>query len=221
MDQKSDINLEIENLLKSKNDLTQKIGVLKTEIKNWENKSNLYTNDIEGISMSHKSEKTYYLIGAILFGLLMIYIIKIPISQIVNPMRIDWLERSTIFSQEPQLSFYLIILLRISIIIISLIVIFIFLNLMRNFISQFIKTEGRMNSVRSLLFLIDKIEVPYYENNVDEELTNKRIIDEQVKLLQENLPPIISPTPSSFDKTEQVPWFNIWAKKSKPSTKTK
>jgi len=216
---KSELSSEINTLNITENDLSKKVAILKDEIRNWENKSNLYTNDIEGISKSHKSEKKYYLIGAAVFGFLMVLTIKIPIDQIQHPMSLEWLENSSIFSKEPQLSFYLLILLRISIIVISLIVIFIFLNLMRNFVSQFIKTEGRMNSVRSLLFLIDKVEAQFFGENeeVDEVSLNKKVINEQLKLLQENLPPIISPIPSSFDKNEQIPWFNFWKKKVLPN----
>lgn len=216
---KLELNNQISSLNEREGSLSKKVAILKEEIRNWENKSNLYTNDIEGISKSHKSEKRYYLLGAAIFGALMVLTIKIPIDQILHPMTLEWLENSPIFSNEPQLSFYLLILLRISIIVISLIIIFIFLNLMRNFVSQFIKTEGRMNSVRSLLFLIDKVEAPFYDEedgDVDEVSINKKVINEQVKLLQDNLPPIISPIPSSFDKNEQIPSFNFWKKKVLP-----
>jgi len=215
IENKNSLKSEIKILNTSKETTSKELNSLKNEIKNWESKSNLYTNDIEGISKSHKSEKIYYLIGAIVFGLLMIFTIKIPIDQIKKPLGITWLEKSTIFANEPQLSFYLLILLRISIIVVSLIIIFIFLNLMKNFVSQFIKTEGRMNSVRSLLFLIEKIETSDYseEDETNIYAINKKIINEQVRILQENLPPIIAPIPSSFDKKEQVPWINFLGKK--------
>jgi hypothetical protein len=212
---KNSLKSEIKTLKTSKETSSKELNSLKSEIKNWESKSNLYTNDIEGISKSNKSEKIYYLIGAIVFGILMIITIKIPINQIIKPIGITWLEESTIFASEPQLSFYLLILLRVSIIVVSLIIIFIFLNLMKNFVSQFIKTEGRMNSVRSLLFLIEKIETSDYSEEYETDILaiNKKIINEQVRILQENLPPIIAPIPSSFDKKEQVPWINFLGKK--------
>ncbi|MDP4687325.1 MAG: hypothetical protein NWS53_10525, partial [Salibacteraceae bacterium] len=106
------------------------------------------------------------------------------------------------------LAFYLLILLRASTIAVLIIVTYIFLNLTKNFVSQFIRTEGKMNSIRALLFLLEKIKVNETElSELSEEAQlnlEKDSLNKQVAILQENLPIITTQAQNSFDKFEKL-----------------
>jgi chromosome segregation ATPase len=194
------LNLELERLRAHKSSL-------QNDVQTWQRKSDLYTNDIEGISEAHKRANRYYLGGAAISGLILLFVIALILHRVWYPKPMDWLKES-IFSEDHTIAFYLLILLRASTIAALIIVTFIFLNLTKNFVSQFIRTEGRMNSIRSLLFLLEKIKVNETElTELSEEAQlnlEKDSLNKQVAILQDNLPIITTQAQNSFDKVEKL-----------------
>lgn len=186
--------------------LSEQKLALQNEVQTWQQKSELYTNDIDGISEAHKISKRYYLGGAIISGVLLFFTIGLIMHRVWFPKPMNWLEDS-IFANDHTLAFYLLILLRASTIAVLIIITYIFLNLTKNFVSQFIRTVGKMNSIRSLLFLLEKIQVSeseLAELSEDAQLTlEKDALNKQVSILQDNLPVITSQSQNSFDKFEK------------------
>jgi hypothetical protein len=210
-EQKSGIQTEINENKVTKKGLVSEISTLTNDkkllednVKQWTTKSELYTNDIDGIGTDNKNQRGNYLLYAGLSFVCAIILMWILLCTLKHP---SFLPESLtdLFKKEVGYIFYLIVLMRVSIIAAIFILIFVFINLTRGFVSQLIRTQEKMTAVRLLVFLVTKIgkespNIPEPEQ-VNYETTR---IQRQSDLLSQHIPDLIEYNPTSFDKLSKI-----------------
>lgn len=203
----TEVTEQVKALNQNKTTLEGKIGFLQTKkeelesnVQVWTEKNDLYTNDITGISTDNKSQRNKYIFSAIvsfiLAAILMCHVICAVRDDISIPSAIK-----EIFDGSPGYSFYLIILGRVSVIAALFVLIFIFINLTRGFVSQFIRTQEKMSAIRLINFLVTQVgkDAPALAEAEKLNYETQRIA-KQNELLNKHLPDLIEYNPSSFDK---------------------
>ncbi len=173
---------------------------LEENVKQWREKNDLFSNDIAGISEDSSTQRTKYAIGmglsfiaAIIFMCILITSVK---TSIEIPKGIE-----TDLKGNPRLIFLVFLLMRISIVGSLFVLIFVFINLTRGFVSQFIRTQEKMTAVRLLDYLVSKIGIEYSTLSDAEKISFETIkLDKQKELLNKHLPALIEYNPTSFDK---------------------
>lgn len=190
---RNELNIEIENLQKAKNNLEE-------NVKQWRDKHDLFSNDIAGISENNLSQRNKYSIGIGLTALASIIFMCILVSSVKNGSEIPE-GIKTVLTGNPRLLFMVYILMRVSIVGSLFVLIFVFINLLRGFVSQYIKTQEKMSSVRIIDFLTSKIGRETNNLAEGEKLTFETAkIEKQRALLSQHLPDLMEYNPTSFDK---------------------
>ena len=164
-------------------------------------KYGLYSKDMKSMSLDSKKQLLTYSISSIvlmaLATTLMILLLVILTGDTPFPEKL-----TDLFTSEPTLMFYSILVLRISISGVFIFLIMILLNLSRGFISQYIKTRNKLSSLRVVDFLIGRIHVK--KNSIEDQHEayelEKEKLKEQVALLNIHIPTFMEVSESSFNK---------------------
>jgi predicted nucleic acid-binding Zn-ribbon protein len=210
--QKDSLNSEIESLSKQQETIQSGIDKINQEKERLDNEINilrskhgLYSKDMKDIAEDSKTQLDEYSKSAkySVIASLILMIILLCILTLSNPYSEKLL---SYFYQEPNLRFYSILAIRLSISAAFIFLIIIFLNLARGFISQYIKTRNRLSAVRITDFLIGRLESKKIAFNTDEEKLKIEAerIKEQVELLNTHIPKIMDLGSSSFDKLSKT-----------------
>jgi predicted PurR-regulated permease PerM len=210
--QKTEIVQEIEQLETTKsttqedvNQITQEKGRLDGLIIELREKYGLYSKDMKDMSQDSITQLKKYSWSAVsaIIGVIILMIILLCILTNSDPFSENLMK---FFYQEPNLRFYSILTIRISISAVFIFFIIIFLNLSRGFVSQYIKARNRLTALRVADFLIGRIQSKKNIGSTEEErmkIETERI-KEQVELLNNHIPKIMDLGSSSFDKTSRT-----------------
>lgn len=194
---KNTLNDEIENLQKVKTNWEE-------NVKQWREKYDLFSNDIAGISENNLSQRNKYAIGIGLTALASIIFMWILVCSVKNGSEIPE-GIKTVLTGNPRLIFMVYVLMRISIVGSLFVLFFVFINLLRGFVSQYIRTQEKMSSVRLIDFLASKIGKETKNLAEGEKLPFETAkMEKQNALLCKHLPDLIEYYPSSFDKLSKT-----------------
>jgi len=195
---KSNTQSEIENINQEKSKLDGLIVDLRE-------KYGLYSKDMRDMSKDSITQLNKYSWSAVvsIFAAVVLMVILLCILTTSNPFSEKLLK---FFYHEPNLRFYSILTIRISISAAFIFLIIIFLNLARGFVSQYIKTRNRLTALRVADFLIGRIQSKKNTGTTEEERLKIEIerIKEQVELLNNHIPKIMDLGISSFDKDSKT-----------------
>ncbi len=168
-------------------------------------KYGLYSKDMKDMSQDSISQLEKYSRSAVLSisGAVTLMVILLCILTQSNPFSDKLLK---FFYHEPNLRFFSIITIRITISAAFIFLIIIFLNLSRGFISQYIKARNRLTALRVADFLIGRIQSKKNTGTTEEERLKIEVerIKEQVILLNNHIPKIMDLGSSSFDKNSKT-----------------
>lgn len=194
---KKNLNTDIAQLQKDKTGLEQNVKV-------WKEKNNLYTNDLAGISTDNKGQRVKYARSAIFSFLGAAALMVLLICTIRKDIEIPEAIKET-FSGNVGYIFYLLILFRISLIAAIFIIIFVFINLTRGFVSQFIRTQEKMFAIRLINFLVSKVGKDHASVPEGQKMNYEtQRIAKQNELLNQHLPDLFEYNPTSFDKLSKT-----------------
>lgn len=150
--QKKEIEIEELKTIKSAtqgevNQITQEKSRLDVLIIDLREKYGLYSKDMKDISQNSITQLNNYSSSAIsaIIGAVILMVILLYILTASNPFSENLLK---LFYHEPNLRFYSILTIRISISAAFIFLIIIFLNLARGFVSQYIKARNRLTALR-------------------------------------------------------------------------
>lgn len=194
--QKSNINADIKRLEEEK-------AKLEDNVKQWREKNDLFSNDIAGISEDSLSQRTRYVVGITLSVIAAVSLICILICTVKGDVELPASIQKEL-SGNPRLVFAMIVLIRISIVGSLFVLIFVFTNLMRGFVSQYIRTQEKMMAVRLLDYLSSKIGKETNFAEPDRMTFETKKLEKQNELLNKHLPDLIEYNPSSFDKLSKT-----------------
>jgi predicted nucleic acid-binding Zn-ribbon protein len=194
---KSTLNAEIENLQTDKKKW-------ENNVKQWRDKYDLFSNDIAGISENNLNQRNKYAIGIGLSALAAIIFICILVYSVKSGSEIP-VGIKDVLKGNPRLLFLVYVLMRISIVGSLFILIFVFINLLRGFVSQYIRTQEKMSAVRLIDFLTSKIGKESKDLAEGEKIPFETAkMEKQNNLLSQHLPNLIEYNPSSFDKLSKT-----------------
>lgn len=210
--QKDNLEQEIEGLKSSKSTTKGEIEKINQEkskldglIVDLREKYGLYSKDMRDMSKDSITQLNKYSWSAIvaIFGAVVLMVILLCILTTSNPFSEKLLK---FFYHEPNLRFYSILTIRISISAAFIFLIIIFLNLARGFVSQYIKARNRLTALRVADFLIGRIQSKKNTGTTEDERLKIEIerIKEQVELLNKHIPKIMDLGSSSFDKVSKT-----------------
>lgn len=210
--QKENLEQEIEVLESNKSSTTGEIEKINQEkikldglIVDLREKYGLYSKDMRDMSKDSISQLNKYSWSAIvaIFGAIVLMVILLCILTTSNPFSEKLLK---FFYHEPNLRFYSILTIRITISAAFIFLIIIFLNLARGFVSQYIKARNRLTALRVADFLIGRIQSKKNTGTTEDERLKIEIerIKEQVELLNKHIPKIMDLGSSSFDKVSKT-----------------
>ncbi len=177
---------------------------LEDNVKQWREKNDLFSNDISGISEDSSAQRTKYALGIGLSFLAAIIFMWILISSVKDGIDLpEGIKKD--LAGNPRLLFSVFLLMRISIVGTLFVLIFIFINLTRGFVSQFIRTQEKMTAVRLIDYLVSKIGKESSSLTDEEKVQFETIkLDKQKEILNKHLPELIEYNPSSFDKLSKT-----------------
>jgi predicted nucleic acid-binding Zn-ribbon protein len=194
---RNSLNLEIENLQKDKTKWEE-------NVKQWRDKYDLFSNDIAGISENNLSQRNKYAFGIGLTALASIIFMFILVCSVKSGSEIPE-GIKTVLTGNPRLLFMVYVLMRISIVGSLFVLIFVFINLLRGFVSQYIRTQEKMSSIRLIDFLASKIGKETKNLTEGEKLPFETAkMEKQNALLSKHLPDLMENNPSSFDKLSKT-----------------
>jgi predicted nucleic acid-binding Zn-ribbon protein len=223
---KQNLSNEIQTLKTEKDSLKNEIEVLKSDkltteseitkinqeksrlddlIAELRDKFGLYSKDMRDMSLDSITQLKKYSWSAVasisLAIILMVILLKILTKS--DPFSERLLK---FFYHEPNLRFYSILTIRISISAAFIFLIIIFLNLSRGFVSQYIKARNRLTALRVADFLIARIQSKKNTGATEEQKLKIEFerIKEQVELLNTHIPKIMDLGSSSFDKVSKT-----------------
>ncbi len=210
--QKADLEGEIEELESNKSSTESEIDKINHEksklddlIIELRDKFGLYSKDMRDMSLDSITQLRKYSWSAVvaIIGAVTLMVILLCILTTSNPFSEKLLK---FFYHEPNLRFYSILTIRISISAAFIFLIIIFLNLARGFVSQYIKARNRLTALRVTDFLIGRIQSKKNTVTTDEDKLKVEIerIKEQVTLLNTHIPKIMDLGNSSFDKDSKT-----------------
>jgi peptidoglycan hydrolase CwlO-like protein len=210
--QKANLKGEIEELESNKSNTESEIDKINHEksklddlIIELRDKFGLYSKDMRDMSLDSITQLKKYSWSAVaaIIGAVALMIILLCILTTSNPFSEKLLK---FFYHEPNLRFYSILTIRISISAAFIFLIIIFLNLARGFVSQYIKARNRLTALRVTDFLIGRIQSKKNTVTTDEDKLKVEIerIKEQVTLLNTHIPKIMDLGNSSFDKDSKT-----------------
>lgn len=210
--QKAQIEQEIKTLETIKttsqeqaNQITQEKSRLDGLIVDLREKYGLYSKDMKDMSKDSITQLNKYSWSAVasIIGAVVLMVILLCILTTSNPFSEKLLK---FFYHEPNLRFYSILTIRISISAAFIFLIIIFLNLSKGFVSQYIKARNRLTALRVADFLIGRIQSKKNTGLTENEKLQIEIerIKEQVELLNKHIPKIMDLGSSSFDKTSKT-----------------
>jgi len=199
------------NLKKNISNLEINITNLKTErdqkekfMDDLRDKYGLYSKDMKDMSLDSKKQLSTYSISAIISMSLAITLMTLLL--IVLTGNTPFPEKLTnLFTNEPTLMFYSILIMRVSISGVFIFLIVILLNLTRGFISQYIKSRNKLSSLRIVDFLIGRIHVKknsFEDQDIALELEQEKL-KEQVALLNIHIPKFMEVNESTFNKEDK------------------
>jgi SMC interacting uncharacterized protein involved in chromosome segregation len=194
---------ERESLINARSQLSLEIERLHETIRILKTRHDLFSNDIAGIGEDNKAQRVKYFVGIVITSVLVVWLVRGLITMVFDNWSMP-LTIHTYFSHEPLLLFLLLIMSRVSLIACFFILIYIFLNLLKAFVSQYIRTQDKMTGVRILDFLVSKIKSQQTFGNTatDLEIQNA-ILEKQNSILSEHIPKLIDSKTSSFEKSEK------------------
>jgi hypothetical protein len=222
---KSDIEAQINVNTTTRNDLDQVSAVLSAnnetyieDIKKLEDKkrklednvkllrekSDLFSNDIAGIGEDSKGQRIKYTVGISLSFFTAVIFMCILVNSIKGEISFPE-SMKTSLTGNPRLLFAMFALIRISVVGSLFILIFVFINLTRGFVSQYIRTQEKMTTIRLLDYLVSKIGKE--SSNIPETeriLFETKKLEKQNDLLNKHLPGLIEYNPSSFEKLSKT-----------------
>jgi len=202
---------DINGLKANKNTLTTEIENLQTDkkkweenVKQWRDKFDLFSNDIAGISENNLSQRNKYAAGICLTAIAAIIFMWILVCSVKTGSEIpDGIKN--VLTGNPRLLFSVYVLMRISIVGSLFVLIFVFINLLRGFVSQYIRTQEKMSSVRLIDFLASKIGKETKNLAEGEKIPFETAkMEKQNALLSKHLPELMEFNPSSFDKLSKT-----------------
>jgi predicted nucleic acid-binding Zn-ribbon protein len=210
--QKQNLEQEIENLESYKSttqteieEINQEKSSLDELIIDLRGKYGLYSNDMKDMSQDSITQLKKYSWSAVsaISGVVTLMIILLCILTQSNPFSDKLLK---FFYHEPNLRFFSILIIRITISAAFIFLIIILLNLSRGFISQYIKARNRLTALRVEDFLIGRIQSNKNTGTTEEERLKIEVerIKEQVILLNNHIPKIMDLGSSSFDKNSKT-----------------
>tara|TARA_R110002033_G_scaffold171113_1_gene216140 strand:+ start:1173 stop:2174 length:1002 start_codon:yes stop_codon:yes gene_type:complete len=210
--QKVNLESEIEELESNKSNTESEIDKINHEksklddlIIELRDKFGLYSKDMRDMSLDSITQLKKYSWSAVasIIGAVTLMVILLCILTKSNPFSEKLLK---FFYNEPNLRFYSILTIRISISAAFIFLIIIFLNLARGFVSQYIKARNRLTALRVTDFLIGRIQSKKNTVTTDEDKLKVEIerIKEQVTLLNTHIPKIMDLGNSSFDKDSKT-----------------
>ena len=163
----------------------------------------LYSKDMKSISLD-SNKQLYTYASAAGFTLLLASTLMILLLGILTNSSPYTDKLLSFFSESPNLRFYSIVMVRVSISAAFVFLIVVFLNLTRGFVSQFIKARNRLTALRMVDFLSSRLKSSTIPSNPEEENTllviEREGTRQQVELLNEHIPKIMDLGTSSFDK---------------------
>ncbi|MGB4969681.1 MAG: hypothetical protein WBO31_09130 [Saprospiraceae bacterium] len=205
----SSLKAETENLEKTKAKLSSDIEDFKKEITNveadlklWRTRYDYFTKDMAGISEDSARQRNKYLVGIGLCSVIILVIIWFLLFSMLHPPTLP-VDIMSCLAGNSSLLFTAYIIMRISIIASLFIIIFIFINMIRGLISQFIRIQDRMTTIRLFDFLISKITSEKIQGG-DPTAIEKLRIEKQVELLKQFLPALIETKESPFNGISQT-----------------
>lgn len=210
--QKQTLEQEIEDLKFNKSTTQTEIEQINQEksrldglIIDLREKYGLYSKDMKDMSQDSITQLKKYSWSAVsaICGAVILMVILLCILTQSDPFS-DKLLR--FFYHEPNLRFFSILTIRITISAAFIFLIIIFLNLSRGFVSQYIKARNRLTALRVADFLIGRIQSKKNTGTTEEERLKIEIerIQEQVILLNNHIPKIMDLGNSSFDKSSNT-----------------
>ncbi len=207
------LKTEIDQLEKNKfkltsfiDDLKKEITSVETDLKLWRTRHDYFTKDMAGLSEDSARQRNKYLLGIGFCLLIILGAIWILICSMFHPPTLPENIMSCLTGNS-NLLFAAYIIMRISIIASLFIIIFIFINMLRGLISQFIRIQDRMTTIRLFDFLISKLTSEKIQGG-DPTAIEKIKIEKQVELLKQFLPILIENKESPFEgisKTKDLP----------------
>ena len=209
--QKQNLEQEIENIESDKSTIQREIEQINQEksrldglIIDLREKYGLYSKDMKDLSQDSITQLKKYSWSAVsaISGALILMVILLCILTQSDPFSDKLLN---FFYHEPNLRFFSILTIRITISVAFIFLIIIFLNLSRGFVSQYIKTRNRLTALRVADFLIGRIQSKKNTGTTEEERLKIEVerIKEQVILLNNHIPKIMDLGSSSFDKNNK------------------
>lgn len=206
--QKQNLAQEIENLESDKSTTQTQIEQINQEksrldglIIDLREKYGLYSKDMIDMSQDSITQLKNYSRSAVsaISGAVILMAILLYILTQSDPFSDKLLK---FFYHEPNLRFFSILTIRITISAAFIFLIIIFLNLSRGFVSQYIKTRNRLTALRVADFLIGRIQSKKNTGTTEEERLKIEVerIKEQVILLNNHIPKIMDLGSSSFEK---------------------
>lgn len=198
--------------LKTSNEVNvEEIKKLEEKKKNIENnvkllreKNDLFSNDIAGIGEDSKGQRIKYAVGISLSFLTAIVFMFILVNSIKGEISIPESIKSSLYGN-PRLIFAMFVLIRISIVGSLFVLIFVFINLTRGFVSQYVRTQEKMTTVRLLDYLVSKIGKETSNLPESEKISfETKKLEKQNDILNKHLPELIEYNPSSFDKLSKT-----------------
>ena len=209
--QKQNLEQEIENIESDKSTIQREIEQINQEksrldglIIDLREKYGLYSKDMKDLSQDSITQLKKYSWSAVsaISGALILMVILLCILTQSDPFSDKLLN---FFFFLPNLRFFSILTIRITISVAFIFLIIIFLNLSRGFVSQYIKTRNRLTALRVADFLIGRIQSKKNTGTTEEERLKIEVerIKEQVILLNNHIPKIMDLGSSSFDKNNK------------------
>jgi len=182
-------------------DLTEERNTIDRLMIELREKFGLYSKDMKDMSLDSKKQLKTYSISAIFSMSLAIALMTLLL--IILTGKTPFPEKLTdLFTNEPTLMFYSILIMRVSISGVFIFLIVILLNLTRGFISQYIKSRNKLSSLRIVDFLIGRIHVKknsFEDQDTALELEQEKL-KEQVALLNIHIPKFMEVSESTFNK---------------------
>lgn len=200
------VGLKISNdtFLEEIKKLEEKKKKLEDNVKILRDKNDLFSNDIAGIGEDSKSQRIKYAIGITLSFITAIIFMCILVCSIKGEITIPDSIKSSL-NGNPRLIFAIFVLMRISIVGSLFVLIFVFINLTRGFVSQYVRTQEKMTTVRLIDYLVSKIGKEPSNLAEGEKIPFETIkLEKQTALLNKHLPELIEYNPSSFDKLSKT-----------------
>ncbi|MCP4459524.1 MAG: hypothetical protein GY816_16105 [Cytophagales bacterium] len=161
------IQSEISNLEEMRKGVDQ-------DIKEFETQYALYPRDMKNMFRDAKTQlKSYGALAGVSAGVTLFLMAFVLVSVFIGNPMID--QMVVIFSDQPNLQFYSMLTITIATIGAFSFLIYLFLNLTKNFVSQYINIRNRITTLRVTDYLVTRFEQTKKDKNEQSNVANKYI----------------------------------------------